>query len=71
MWMRSYGDFIWEPSKSQPRGGTVAEDLLSQIRRELDREQAKINATRHGKIVLYVQDGKLVRWELTESKKPA
>ena len=49
----------------------MGEDLLSQIRRELARDAQAVNAIRHGKLILYIQDGKLVRIERTESKQTA
>ena len=53
------------------RGDPVGEDLLTQIRRELERDAQAVNAIRHGKLILYIQDGKLVRIERTESKQTA
>lgn len=49
----------------------MSEDLLTQIRRELDRDAQAVNAIRYGKLILYIQDGKLVRIERTESKQTA
>jgi Uncharacterized small protein (DUF2292). len=47
----------------------VGEDLLAQIRRELESDP-RLRTLRYGEIVLQIQDGKLVFLEITEKRKP-
>lgn len=51
------------------RGDTVADDLLSQIIQALRKRAARLNALRHGKIIVYVQDGRAIRLETSDSEK--
>jgi len=47
----------------------VSDSLLSQIIRALQRRAAKMNALMYGKIIIYVQDGRAVRLETSDSEK--
>lgn len=42
--------------------------LTQDIMQELQRDSSKIDNIRYGKIIIYIQDGKLVRVEITEGR---
>ncbi|WP_461369284.1 DUF2292 domain-containing protein [Candidatus Darwinibacter acetoxidans] len=45
--------------------------LTDEIMQELRRDSSKIDGIRYGKIIIYIQDGKLVRIEVTEGRQIA
>jgi len=45
--------------------------LTDEIMQELQRDSSKIDNIRYGKIIVYIQDGKLVRVEITEGRQIA
>ena len=42
--------------------------LTDEIMQELERDSSKIDNIRYGKVIVYIQDGKLVRIEVTEGR---
>ena len=42
--------------------------LTDEIVQELQRDSSKIDNIRYGKIIVYIQDGKIVRIEVTEGR---
>ena len=42
--------------------------LTDEIMQELQRDSSKIDNIRYGKIIVYIQDGKIVRIEVTEGR---
>jgi hypothetical protein len=45
--------------------------LTDEIMQELERDSSKIDSIRYGKITIHIQDGKLVRIEVTEGRQIA
>lgn len=45
--------------------------LTRDIMQELQADEAKINNIKYGKITIHIQDGKLVRLEVTEGRQIA
>ena len=45
--------------------------LTDEIMQELQQDSSKIDNIRYGKIIVYIQDGKLVRVEITEGRQIA
>jgi hypothetical protein len=45
--------------------------LTDEIMQELQQDSSKIDNIRYGKIIVYIQDGKLVRIEVTEGRQIA
>ncbi|HHW13725.1 MAG TPA: DUF2292 domain-containing protein [Firmicutes bacterium] len=45
------------------------EPLVRQMQKELEMKRPRIDGIEHGKVTLIVQDGRLVRMEITESAK--
>lgn len=45
--------------------------LTQDIMQELQRDSSKIDNIRYGKITIHIQDGKLVRVEITEGRQIA
>lgn len=42
--------------------------LTDEIMQELERDSSKIDNIQYGKVIIYIQDGKLVRVEITEGR---
>jgi hypothetical protein len=47
------------------------EQLTDEIMQELERDSSKIDNIQYGKVIIYIQDGKLVRIEVTEGRQIA
>jgi hypothetical protein len=47
------------------------EQLTHEIMQELERDSSKIDNIQYGKVIIYIQDGKLVRIEVTEGRQIA
>ena len=45
--------------------------LTDEIMQELERDSSKIDNIQYGKVIIYIQDGKLVRVEITEGRQIA
>jgi hypothetical protein len=45
--------------------------LTDEIVQELQRDSSKIDSIRYGKITIHIQDGKVVRIEITEGRQIA
>ena len=45
--------------------------LTDEIMQELQQDSSKIDSIRYGKIIIYIQDGKLVTIEVTEGRQIA
>jgi hypothetical protein len=45
--------------------------LTDEIMQELERDSSKIDNIQYGKVIIYIQDGKLVRIEVTEGRQIA
>lgn len=46
----------------------MPEDLIRAILSEIARDASRIRAIRHGKVLIVIQDGKVVRVETTEGR---
>ena len=45
--------------------------LTDEIMQELQQDSSKIDNIQYGKVIVYIQDGKLVRVEITEGRQIA
>ena len=45
--------------------------LTDEIMQEIQRDSSKIDNIQYGKVIIYIQDGKLVRIEVTEGRQIA
>ncbi|WP_461365967.1 DUF2292 domain-containing protein [Candidatus Darwinibacter acetoxidans] len=53
------------------RGGVSMPGLTDEIMQELQQDSSKIDNIQYGKVIIYIQDGKLVRIEVTEGRQIA